>query len=173
MDFSEINKTVETMQSEMARIEKEFRAKMQGLFDEASKAFFVEAPMIKAIVWNQYTPYFNDGEECTFSVNDVHFIVGNDKFDIANYDLNALSWGDFDFDGEEDVEDEADLFETSTWKDSHKATIEKYGQNAFNAVQAMSKIISTNDDIMRAVFGDHTMVALLPDRTITEKFEHD
>ena len=58
-------------------------------------------------------------------------------------------------------------------KDQHLATIEKYGQEAFNAVVAMNKIIHSNDDIMKAVFGDHSMIAILPDRTIVEEFEHD
>lgn len=172
MDFSEITNTVDTMQSQMVKLEKEFREKMQNLFNEASKSFFVEAPMIKAIVWNQYTPYFNDGEECVFGVNDVYFITGNDHFDINNYDLSSLSWGDFD--GEElEEDDEADFFVTSTWKDQHLATIEKYGQEAFNAVIAMNKIIYSNSDIMKAVFGDHSMIAILPDRTIVEEFDHD
>lgn len=173
MDFSDINKSVIEMRTEMERVQQEFRSKMQNLFTESTKAFFAEAPMIKAIVWNQYTPYFNDGEECVFGVNDVYFITGNDKFDIDNYDLRDLSWGIIDFDADDEIADEAEFFETATWRNAHKETLAKYGQEAFNAVKAMSNIISENEDIMRAVFGDHTLVALLPDRTITEEFEHD
>ena len=32
-------------------------------------------PALKAIRWNQYTPYFNDGDPCTFSVGEVMFLV--------------------------------------------------------------------------------------------------
>ena len=38
-----------------------------------------ENKSIKAIYWTQYTPYFNDGEECIFRVNELCCVV-NKKF---------------------------------------------------------------------------------------------
>ena len=41
------------------------------------------APEIAALRWRQYTPYFNDGEPCTFSVNDLYA-----KNSIVDYNFN-------------------------------------------------------------------------------------
>lgn len=35
---------------------------------------------IQSISWNQYTPYFNDGDECKFSAN-VHYLEINGEWD--------------------------------------------------------------------------------------------
>lgn len=36
---------------------------------ENFKETFEKYPKLERISWSQYTPYFNDGEECTFSSN--------------------------------------------------------------------------------------------------------
>lgn len=41
-------------------------------------------PNLKAIRWHQYTPYFNDGDECVFGVHGAYFSVG------------AVEGGDYD-----------------------------------------------------------------------------
>ena len=41
---------------------------------------FEKYPMIEKISWNQYTPYFNDGDVCTFGAN-VSYISVNDEED--------------------------------------------------------------------------------------------
>ena len=45
------------------------KAEGKRLLAESFKEFFVKHPEVKAIQWSQYTPYFNDGEECRFSVH--------------------------------------------------------------------------------------------------------
>jgi hypothetical protein len=173
MDFSEITSTVSEMNTQMAKIENEFREKMQALFTNAAKTFFVECPDVKAIAWNQYTPYFNDGEECVFNVNEVHFYGGNDNFDIRNYDLQALSYEDLDPTDEIEEDDGAWYISTSSWRGGNAESIEKLGQKQYDSIIAMQSIIAGNEDIMRALFGDHTLVAITKDETITEEFEHD
>lgn len=37
---------------------------------EQLKAFFDAFPDVEAVRWTQYTPYFNDGDACTFGVHD-------------------------------------------------------------------------------------------------------
>src|SRR5271163_3845718 len=51
---------------------KELREQKAALAKEhlgnASKALFEEHPKLQAYKWRQYTPYFNDEDECVFSV---------------------------------------------------------------------------------------------------------
>lgn len=35
----------------------------------------VNDPRIEAVRWVQYTPYFNDGEPCVFSISEYHFAI--------------------------------------------------------------------------------------------------
>lgn len=37
--------------------------------------FFTRYPAVHGVVWTQYTPYFNDGDACTFCANDMFMLV--------------------------------------------------------------------------------------------------
>jgi hypothetical protein len=50
----------------------------EALFD-ALKIFFETYPEF-IVSWTQYTPYFNDGDPCTFSVNNPELFVSEDDF---------------------------------------------------------------------------------------------
>lgn len=47
--------------------------------------FFDKNSNIKTIHWLQYTPYFNDGDECVFSVYDI-FFSGNEWGNTEPYE---------------------------------------------------------------------------------------
>jgi hypothetical protein len=72
----------------------EFDAKRKEMVSELQKEFpLILQPLlhkdetIKSISWNQYTPYFNDGDECTFSVhNDDIYVNGEDLYDMEGYE---------------------------------------------------------------------------------------
>jgi hypothetical protein len=45
--------------------------------------FLVEYPEVRGIAWRQYIPYFNDGDTCTFSVNEPAFYFHNTDVDVG------------------------------------------------------------------------------------------
>jgi hypothetical protein len=51
----------------------QLRLKEQGklAFQEHLKEFFEKNPEVESLRWTQYTPYFNDGDECHFRVNEM------------------------------------------------------------------------------------------------------
>jgi hypothetical protein len=49
-------------------VEREGKAILKGVLDQ----FFTKFPNVDSIRWEQYTPYFNDGDACTFSVNEPY-----------------------------------------------------------------------------------------------------
>src|SRR5690349_7857045 len=51
-------------------MEKEFQSLAGELFKEKASGLFEKYPTLKSFGWAQYTPYFNDGDECIFGVND-------------------------------------------------------------------------------------------------------
>lgn len=54
---------------------------LRQAFTEESKALFDEIPQMGSFSFTAYTPYFNDGDECTYSVNtdypDLYDLEGN------------------------------------------------------------------------------------------------
>lgn len=73
----------------------EFEVKRKVLVSELQKEFpqileplFEQSKRIKSIGWTQFTPYFNDGDECRFRVNigdiDELFINGDRVWDLED-----------------------------------------------------------------------------------------
>lgn len=59
-------------------------AKMKVAFEPAFAHFFKKFPQVTAIVWTQYTPYFNDGDPCEFGVHTKYFTT-DEKPDLETY----------------------------------------------------------------------------------------
>lgn len=60
------------------------------LMKEAFREFFEKYDVVDNIFWTQYTPYFNDGESCEFSVGDVYLILKDDE-DACEYEGSTLT----------------------------------------------------------------------------------
>lgn len=48
----------------------------------------LDLPSVVAFGWSQYTPYFNDGEPCVFSVNELRVKLDTDDEDTSLYDCD-------------------------------------------------------------------------------------
>jgi hypothetical protein len=63
----------------VSELKKLMQEQGQEALKEAFKEFFAAHPEAEAVVWTQYTPYFNDGDACTFSVGDMELKVDGSK----------------------------------------------------------------------------------------------
>lgn len=132
---------------------KELQAKIQeesrSVFKATVAEFFNEFPEVNKIVWTQYTPYFNDGESCEFTVGEAYFV----KDDIV-------------CDGPYDYEEHS----FSGYADSpeYKPSAElKKGMDQF------STILNAIEDFLHATFDDHVVVTVSRDDISTESYDHD
>lgn len=76
---SKIKDIAEKRAAALAEIRKEFPEIIKPIFAELG---------IESVSWRQYTPYFNDGDECEFGVRNDHdsiSIDGKDYYDDDNY----------------------------------------------------------------------------------------
>ena len=100
-------------------------------------------PLLESVTWRQFTPYFNDGDECVF---DVH----RDNFDV--------------------VYDGGSEFELDSW--TSKESFEKYfdAEDAKVPTYALYKELFDgcssalnlfDDDELQVIFGDHISVTIL------------
>lgn len=78
--YAEIKKTI-------AEAVKAAEAVMKTAFNEAAKDLFTKYPEMELFSWTQYTPYFNDGEECVFRTQTGYPTI---RFtDETEYDSNS------------------------------------------------------------------------------------
>jgi len=72
-------------QNEMQKLKKEMLEESNRIFTELTKDIFVEHPKVKSFSWSQYTPYFNDGDTCYFSVNNDYISINGEPVDESNW----------------------------------------------------------------------------------------
>lgn len=58
------------------RLQEQIRATSSEALIEYFAPIFDADPRVKAIVWDQYAPYFNDGEPCEFEIHGEHHLRG-------------------------------------------------------------------------------------------------
>lgn len=64
---------MEEFGKKMLEMKEEMKNTLKGVMLPAFKEFFERHPKVTAIGWTQYTPHFNDGEPCEFSIYDRYF----------------------------------------------------------------------------------------------------
>jgi hypothetical protein len=166
--MSELQTKFDELLEKQRAIAAEFQQTAQQLFKETTTQFFVENPGVKAIVWKQYTPYFNDGDTCEFSVNDPYFTNAEGE------DLNDISWGEYE--GDRD-----DIWSADSWSinkgydEDTRELIEKCGGVNVQSCDKFSSIICSSEmqDVMLAMFGDHVEVVATAQGFDVSSYDHD
>lgn len=159
-------------------LQKELDAINQEIFGAYSKELFEKFPTLEYFRWTQYTPYFNDGDECIFRVNN----------EPRSLKVNGVEIDDVD-----NVH-----VRTSTWDNSSRKYIEyteeqvlalPENQEAFEILESIdmtyhdydamigeiSNFLSSQDEyLMKETFGDHAIVTLYRDGTSdSDGYDHD
>ncbi len=68
--LNNINNLVQEFQDKKIQLVNQLKVEFPNLFTH----IFEKYPNLEAFQWNQYTPYFADGDECIFSVNECYYI---------------------------------------------------------------------------------------------------
>lgn len=78
MDYDSLVKNFDELNEQIKLAMKNMQDKSKGLIEAAANKFLNSCPDVKGVHWTQYTPYFNDGEACEFSVHDFCFHLDDD-----------------------------------------------------------------------------------------------
>jgi tetratricopeptide (TPR) repeat protein len=79
MDLEQLKQNFKTLNARIAEAMDQMRSDSRTLVEQAAQELFKAAPAIDHVFWNQYTPYHNDGEPCSFSVNDVYYVLEGEE----------------------------------------------------------------------------------------------
>lgn len=134
---------------------------------------------ILALRWNQYTPYFDDGDTCEFSVNSLEIQfddvitgagdkAGNKKSKEDDEDEDAESeWVDFGEYGEDLKEYFEKRKDVLNYKDLDEL------EKAVKAAYDIHEKLQTMESVLLLAFGDHTQVTVTRKGIETDSYDHD
>lgn len=220
--LTQMKEEFKTLQERIEALNTEMQEKSKVLMKEALRDFFEKYDgVVQNLFWRQYTPYFNDGESCEFSVYDTHIILVINKDeddedegstvygpdDVIKLEEKVAVWESFNKDPigaalEHQTnyiqQFKRDPFEADRW--SGKTPKQKMAawQPDYYSLEHRQKqlvdakhlvanyptlkddyrdiatlIAGINEDIMKAMFGDHAKVICSKDGIEVEEYEHD
>lgn len=158
MSLNDIKNKIAGKREELNALKEEYTKVFRKEFHNIIKSFFEEVPEVQAIIWSQYTPYFNDGDPCVFGIGDIFYVTKN--FDIEDRKSPYYY-----------VDDEYGCIRTYAWCADEAS--EFISDEKYNRVKEFTKIITDNEDLMEELYGDPAAVYITKDSVIVDEYEHD
>lgn len=128
------------------------------LLKEAFVDFLKENSLVKAIKFQAFTPYFNDGDSCVYTIHDFRIQLDNNN-EGGDYDDGFYS-----------------SYELSRNDKYLSKELEKY---SFDLREKLSNNLNifyrevADKDLFEIVFGDHVQVTVNQTEFEIEEYEHD
>ena len=166
-------KHVEEMVALRKQVSEKIKNSMNGMFKE----FFKNNPEFVYVTWTQYTPYFNDGEACEFSVHDKWFVTKKSLARYHDIDENSEDFEDMEFITGWAAEEAAVYM--SSYSDTGKDTfIEDYGPErgpvVYEEARRLEKILDQiPEEIYLDAFGDHSQITISANGISVDEADHD
>jgi len=150
-------------QEEIKKLKKEMLEASNKIFTDLTKTIFEDHPKVKSFGWCQYTPYFNDGDSCTFSVNTDYIYVNGESID------------------ESDWINETKITNYGTWnreKREYEGRTEvpnlDYDPDLSKANDEIREFLRNFDeDFFLSQFGDHAEITVTAEGVSVDEYEHD
>jgi hypothetical protein len=131
-------------------------AELGGSISHELQKLMEKDPTIEGIRWEQYTPYFNDGDACIFGVMDARVKFKDNDEEGGDYGDGYLSSWDF-----------------GSWNGDKRVYSEEE-QSKAAIVEDISKFVANiPSDLLLNAFGDHTQITINKDGVDTEHYDHE
>lgn len=112
---------------------------------------------VESVRWEQYTPYFNDGDACEFGANDLNVkFVGDDT--AGDYEDGFLDSWSIGYEGP---------------KGDYPYCPDTVSVEQAEAFKAARPTLGRYEDVLRENFGDPAQVTATKDGFSVEYYEHD
>jgi len=150
-------------QEEIKKLKEEMLEASNKIFTDLTKTIFKEHPKLESFGWSQYTPYFNDGETCTFSANIDYIYINGQPADEADW-IN-----------------ETKITNYGTWnreKRQYEGRTEvanlDYDPELAKITDEVKDFLSNFDeDFFLSQFGDHAEITITAEGVSVDECEHD
>lgn len=170
-DLARLNEQVAELRTQQREVAK-------SMVHDGTKSIFAEyGDVVHSFGWAQYTPYFNDGDPCTFGMNGLWVYAVEDVKGVEDEDqlYDLLHEWKYDYEGSP----------AFGYSDSKYRKTTGYGRNelpnpnydprygeAYEACQAIYSALSDND-LALDLFGDHVEVTFSAEGVDVEEHDHD
>jgi vacuolar-type H+-ATPase subunit D/Vma8 len=148
--FDEIVNEIEEVNKKVEAVKQEAATKLKPLFQE----FIQKHPEIESIRLTQYTPYFNDGDECIFRVCEPEF-----KFVSAEVDEDEYEEGYLELPYQYD----------SKWAEDFRKVC---SLELYNSLKEFAFAVESLEDCLNTLFGDHVRVIITKSGVEVEEYDH-
>ena len=150
-------------QEEIKKLKKEKLEASNKIFTDLTKTIFEDHPKVESFGWNQFTPYFNDGDTCYFSVNTDYIQINGESVD------------------ESDWINETKITNYGTWnreKREYEGRTEvpnlDYDPELSKASDEIREFLRNFDnDFFLSQFGDHAEITITAEGVSVDEYEHD
>ena len=150
-------------QKELKEIKNQILEKSNEVFDEFCKDIFTKSPRLSSFGWSQYTPYFNDGDTCVFSVNIDYLYINGQSVDDSEWinKKNITKYGEWNREKKEYIGREEE-------------DNPNYDQELVDIYEEISSFLSNFDnDFYMSKFGDHVEITITSTGIDVLECEHD
>lgn len=158
-DFNTILQNYNKMVQEYSDFRQRMKEEFKTVFEKASSTFFQLVPEVKSIIWTQYTPYFNDGDTCYFSVH---------EFSFSNF-IPDSPIGYFYDSYQDDDNCEDNSWSYSSWG-MKKSSLSAEKIELCNSFESL---INANEEFMQEILGDHVLVHVTANGVEVSDYDHD
>ena len=163
MNFEEKLADLKNKNSKIYEIKREIIDMSSGLFDEFREHVFNKYPELESFGWTQYTPYFNDGEACTFYTN-INYLKINDEYaDESDWisPINIIKSGNWNRD-------------LKVYEGREEEPNEDYNEALVNTCDEIISFLENFDnDFYLNKFGDHAEVIVTKNGIDISDYDHD
>ena len=159
-DFDSLSTKVGEFEQQLKELQKKYSAIISEKLTEILKSYFDADPECNRITWTQYTPYFNDGEECIFGVNRPDFFSRVEPDD-------------------EDAYEEGDLLLPYSYHDGQVYDYSIKNYRLANELELqrgkLSNLLQSSgvQSVLKLTFGDHAKVTVTREGITSEEYDHE
>jgi hypothetical protein len=172
--MSELQKKYNKLIADQRELQRQFQEQAQALFKETTTEFFNLNPGINAVKWEQMVPYFNDGDECVFSVHTPTFT------NATGEDLESVMfYGEYDGDNDDIWAVDNMKYVLNSGRDYYESDKRKILAGPAVDVEScdlFSSMIQSSEfePVLQQMFGSHARVTITRDGIDAEEyFNHD
>lgn len=137
------------MEVELEKLQENAAKELKEGIIQSIKTLMLNYPKIVAIKWKQYTPYFNDGDACVFTVGYVQYKTEDMTDEDGDYGDGFDEW----YDGKEQRK--------------------KLGDDLSTKLNKLQKNLQDNEKLLEVAFGNHVEIIITPKEVIVDEYEHD
>lgn len=174
-----LNEIIEEYNKAQEKIQTIVKDKLTEEFGQ----FFKDNPEFRSIEWNQYTPYFNDGDACDFRVSDIIFTLQPFFYDEDTAeDIKIGSYSVYDMEpSNSPIAVPSDYMRTSPYyKDSVAAydalpeDVKANYSRLWNAWENFHETLAAiPEEFYLDIFDDHVSVKVMADGIDVSKYDHE